>query len=447
MINKKQQAFLGDRETFTNPSLSAKPVLEYSKRVFDINRHCGDKSGTHKFMRKPYRLAKPYTGKNNDPSEKWFAYYSFINPLTGSYQRFKVYEDINLIKDGKEKIKYLSELIKEINKQLVSGYSPFSEKNTLEFYTKKAEQDKYLEENPATPSLLEAMSVFMQKRKTRSVTANTLRTYETYINNIERWLMDVKEADLNVIDFDEAFIYRMLSDMNNAQKWGETHYNNHLAFVRGLINFFASKPQKWIKKDDYEFGVNDLQFKTAKVLKHQYFTDHLRRVVKPELDKNPPLELYMKFIYFSCMRPDEIRHLKIHNVDVEARTIKIVGKTNNRAIPICDELADIIYSLELQKYPTDYYLIGSSGKPSVVRHRPDYFSKQFLKIKRDNKLPEGLTPYGMKHSRIIDLINAGFKDAEIMNLSGHMDTDSYNKYKRDLMGNIVSTMRGKTVEW
>ena len=53
-------------------------------------------------------------GKDGDVKNKWFVYYSFLNPFTAQFERFKVYEDINRCKDPDEKIKYAKDLVKAL---------------------------------------------------------------------------------------------------------------------------------------------------------------------------------------------------------------------------------------------------------------------------------------------------------------------------------------------
>jgi integrase len=160
------------------------------------------------------------------------------------------------------------------------------------------------------------------------------------------------------------------------------------------------------------------------------------------------MEFYSKFIYFSCMRPEEIRNLKIENIDLSGRYIKIVGKTKSRTVPISDELADMLTSLHLEKYPANYYVIGQSGEVSPFMHSENYFSRTFrVEIKEKLGLSKDFTLYGWKHTRVVDLLNAGYSDAEIMNLTGHTDTSSYDKYKRDLVNHIKTRLKGKTIGW
>ena len=216
-----------------------------------------------------------------------------------------------------------------------------------------------------------------------------------------------------------------------------------------LINWFAKKPRKWLDRDNFNIGDDgEIEEKVTRVMKHQYFGDTIFDKVKEAMEPFPQLMFFSKFVYYSCMRPEEIRQLKIENVDITGRYIKIVGKTKSRTVPICDELAEMLTSLELHQYPAYYHVIGKDAEVSASTHSENYFSRIFRQdIKEKLGLSKDFTLYGMKHTRVVSLLNAGYSDAEIMNLTGHRDTASYDKYKRDLIGHMKTRLKGKTLTW
>jgi integrase len=178
-------------------------------------------------------------------------------------------------------------------------------------------------------------------------------------------------------------------------------------------------------------------------LKNQYFGDTIANAVKEKMKAYPKMLFCSQFIYFSCMRPDKICNLKIENVDTQGRYIKIVGETKSRTVLLCDELATMLSSLELEKYPANYYVIGKNGEVSDAMHSENCFTRVFRDdVRMLLGLFENFTMYGLKHTRVVDLLNAEYSDAEIMNLTGHKDPGSYDKYKRELVGQSKTRLRG-----
>lgn len=437
-----------------NPSLSADVEKEALEPPFSVRGLSGDKKGTtkkgFKFMLKQYKWAKVYRGKNGDLLEKWFVYYSFKNPFTLKFERIKVYEGINEFKDLKQKEAFADELCKEVNLNLKAGYNPFEvEKEGLnELHEIKAE--KHLSENPKSPTLLNAFREFLKVKNEKDLSVGTIHAYEGFVSKFENYLFENRLADIRLDNLDTKFIKECLYWLNNIHKWNGTTYNNHLNFWVTLLNWWSKSPRKWINRDDFEIGTDSqLEKKTAKVMRHQYFGETVLNKVKKAMDRFPSLLFYSKFIYYSCMRPEEIRQLKIENIDLNGRYIKIIGKTSSRTVPICDELFEMLKSMQLDKYRSDYYVIGRSSEICNTMHGENYFSRVFREeIKEKLGLSKDFTLYGFKHTRVVNLLNSGYSDAEIMGLTGHRDTSSYDKYKRDLIGNLTNnSLKGKTVDW
>lgn len=380
-------------------------------------------------------------------SDQWFVEYYYRCPADllqygyKEWQRFKVYEDINR-KKGQDKEDYAKLLCDATLIALKDeGYNPF---DAIREQLKKENQVQLKLIN--STSLKAAFKQFLDNKRENGLSDDTIGTYESYISKFENYL-NIIDSHINVEDLDSAFIKEMLSHLHKLHEWNGTTYNNHLNFWVTLLNWFEAKPRQWVKRSDFVIGVNqELEHKSSNPMKHQYFGNNVAEKVKEHLKEFPSVEIYSRFIYYSCMRPNEIRNLKVENIDLLGRYIKIVGKTKSRTVPICDELAELLSSLNLDKYQLDYYVFGSNGVVSDKKHSENFYLRIFReKIRKPLKLSENFTLYGWKHTRVVDLINAGYKDAEIMQITGHSETSSYDKYKRDLMGNINSKLTGKTI--
>jgi integrase len=438
--------FSGDK----NPPLSALVNKSPDLGLFSVKGLFGDTKGTpakFKFMSKKYRLSKIYRGKSGNVQEKWFVFYFFINPLNIKYQRFKVYEGINYLNNLEDKEAYAKELSGEIDKQLMHGYDPFLVENLTQDLILQKQAQKIISEQNEDPLLTEAFIQFLNQKESKQRSKQTMQSYRSYIAKFEAYLIEKKIADIKVSQLTTEFITQLMQWIEIEYKIGGTTYNNHVNFWVTLINWFEKKPRQWLERKSFDFGTDtDLENKTENPLKHHYFSGSAMEKVKKAMEKYPELLYYSKFIYYSCMRPDEIRNLKIENIDLTDRIIKIVGKTGNRVVPICDELAHMIIERNIDNYNMQFYLIGKDGNVNKSMHSENFFARVFRDtIRKKAGLSEAYTLYGFKHSRVIHLLQAGYKDSEVMQVTGHRDTSSYDKYKRDLMGNIDSKLKGKTV--
>lgn len=426
-----------------NPPLSALVELSPLMGLFSLKKQKSNKKVTSTFMPINFKLAKIHRGKNGS---RWFVYYSFLHPGEFKFKRIIVFEGINYIKDLAEKEKFANDLKDAINKKLKDGYSPYQleEVNEAEQELRTLKKQKV---KVVDPLLTDAFIEFLNQKEDKNRSKQTLQSYRSYIAKFECYLIAGKCADIRLSELNTLFITSLMQWIEQEYKLGATTYNNHINFWVTLINWFEKKPRQWVKRTDFDFGLDtDLENKKENILKHQYYTASAMERVKLAMAKHPILLYYAKFIYYSCMRPDEIRNLQIENIDLLGRMIKIVGKTGNRVIPICDELYQMIEERNINASPMSFYLIGSDGLVNKSMHSENFFARVFRdNVRNEAGLSSNFTLYGFKHSRVIHLLQAGYTDSEVMQLTGHRDSSSFDKYKRDLMGNIDSKLKGKTI--
>lgn len=92
------------------------------------------------------------------------------------------------------------------------------------------------------------------------------------------------------------------------------------------------------------------------------------------------------------------------------------------------------------EYPAECFVFSVPHKNRFVKDANPgsqpfgngFFSKRFARIRKKLELSSDFTLYGFKHTRIIHLKTDGVQDGDIMNLTGHLNFESYSKYLRDL---------------
>ena len=119
------------------------------------------------------------------------------------------------------------------------------------------------------------------------------------------------------------------------------------------------------------------------------------------------------------MRPAEIRELKVEKIDHINRQIRIIGKTGDRIVPISDQLMDLINRRGILNKSLKLYIFGHWGDVDERIMGVDYFREKFAEIRKKLNLNNNYGPYSYKHTGVIAMIKAGFKDQDIMILSGH----------------------------
>lgn len=380
------------------------------------------------------KYRKPKIKKPAD--DKWYIEYYFFNPDTQRWKRFKVYEDINRQESG-DRNQYAKDLRAAVLRALEMGFNPFE---TEEEQINPLQVEKSL-------TIIELLQKFIKEKVDNNLSSRTVEHYETFVNHVVRWLK-VTGNEFKSIEFlDESSINEHLKYMKNLKKWRGNTYNNHRDAFIILFN--------WLFENDFvDKKLNPKKLPSMKVdtIRNEYYHGEVREKIREELKKHPEMDRFCRAIYYTCLRPyEELCQIKVEDIDVSNRVIKIkthVGKTGYRFVPICNEFLDMLNNeLEYQKYPMEYYLFSKDGLPGKYRVSKNYFTTRYKAIKAKLGLGIEYSLYSWKHTRVTDLLAQGYLDAEVMDLTGHRDTSSYDHYKRNLGQKINSKIKGKTIEF
>ncbi len=404
----------------------------------------------------PYKLPTIVRGK-----KYWHVAYFYEYPdIPGKYKKFQVKDGVNYVRDLDQREVEIQTLRKDIEIALKRGFNPFMSEQRIESQFFAEETILNLEEDRARVkpwTMIEGMKEFKKNCNQRNLSDNTIRTYNSFINNIEEWLIASENTEIKASEFSSDHALEFLNIYLAGEKLGSRSqekltsrtYNNHCVFFGTLFNRISKLEKKRIKDIRYSIDLDDLELKKDRAEKNRYYAPAIATKIKTELANHPDLYNYIKWIFYSCMRPREISLLQVQHIDLESRQIKAIAptaKTGDRYVPICDELHDLIRKMKLTELPSGYYVFGKDGKPSPEKIYKDHFSGLYRSVKKKFKLDDKYTLYGWKHTRVVNLLAAGFTDPEVMSLTGHRDYQSFMAYRRELMVD-TTTMKGKTMDF
>lgn len=444
------------------PAFSTNEVQKLApKRAFSVSEQKtvakNVASFRKRFMAKtPYKTPSIIRSKNGD----WHVEYRFELPdQSGKFKRFKVRDGINYIRNIEHKEKAIKQLRNDVEKELVKGYNPFIKPESIKNQAheaiknlENAEKQRLIDEVNKKWTLKIAIERFNTYCKWKELSSNTTRTYESFLNNFEEWLNGRNELDIPAYSYLETDLIKFLDTYYDQEDWTPRTYNNHIAFFITFFNRISKLEKKGDRNIRYEIDLTEPEYKTDTAEKNRYYTPIVADLVKKELDRPEykNLKQFIKWIFLSCMRPREIRLLKVQHINLEARQIKAIGptaKTGDRYVPISDELLELIKEFKIEELAPNDHLFWKHNKTPSDMFPKDYFSSMYLEIKKKLNLDKNYTMYGWKHTRVVELIYSGFSDEAIKELTGHRDDKSFQAYKRDLIPNQNSLMKGKTISF
>lgn len=160
--------------------------------------------------------------------------------------------------------------------------------------------------------------------------------------------------------------------------------------------------------------------------------------------------LIIHFLYATGIRQAELMGLKMRDVDVGEKKIKVLGKRNKeRIIPIYDEVAREIkdYLKERNKIEGGdeaFFVTKKGGKlynALVYRVINSYFSKVSTKEKK--------SPHVLRHSYATDLVNNGADLNSVKELLGHSSlaaTQVYTHNSLDKLKQVYNQAHPRSVK-
>lgn len=359
---------------------STKPASSAGFSILDI---MGDKPGTKYVMYKPARIY--------DTGNKWYVYF-FYRDSNGKFQRFKRSFLLNSIEDPKEKMKYAIDLRDGINDQLAKGANPFSDQP----------KKKVL-------SLVQALNEFKTRLYDRGLRLRTVQSYESALRSLYAGMKPVLHQDVKSIT--KQHISSYLKNAALLNKWSNATYNNQLTFIRAIFNYFIEHE---IIDVSPASRVKPIPQVTKK---NKYFDDATFEKIKKKAE--PELLKFLMFMYHTGTRPNEARQLTYEDIDRERKLLRVpAGVSKNKK----DDYAPL----------SDYILDNFKGSGLIFGTYINYFTRRFLKLKKELKLPKDMTMYSIKHTRAVHLAQDGASPYAIMQLFRHSGLDITMAYLRDL---------------
>lgn len=149
-----------------------------------------------------------------------------------------------------------------------------------------------------------------------------------------------------------------------------------------------------------------------------------------ELHSNPMLAWIVRIAIETGMRQSEILNLRVSNVDLQSRIVRLLDTKNNsaRTVPL-SAAATIAFksAIENPTRPSDCDLVFF-GEPGRNGKRSPY---QFTKIWAGIKLALGMNDlhfHDLRHEAVSRLVEGGLSDQEVASISGHKSMQMLRRY-------------------
>lgn len=260
----------------------------------------------------------------------------------------------------------------------------------------------------------------------RKYSMNTKKAYESDLNQFmgflkEQNIISVQQIQKTIIRDYLAFLAHLHND--------ERSIAHKLTVIRQFYKYLMIEK---IVEDSPIEGISQPKLKKTlpKVLSLKEVDQLLAIPLNTKYDfRNKAM---LELMYASGLRISELIHLKVHDVNAEMATVRVLGKGNKeRIVPLGDYAlaALLLYQVEyrsqlLKKERTDDLFLSSRGT-SMSRQA---FFKIVKQCAKEQGIKKDLSPHTLRHSFATHLVENGADLRSVQELLGHSDISTTQIY-------------------
>lgn len=342
--------------------------------------------------------------------KEWFVYYYVINPTTEKLVRKKI--KLNHIHPIAQRRKYANHVINDTNQKLYSGWNPFLEESAPRGFSK----------------LTEVLDLFLKSKK-KELRADSVRTYTSFIEIFQRWLVKSGREKMCTANFNRMDAMNYMDDLDIEKNLSNTTFNNYMRFNR-LI--FA-----WMIDHGYcvENHFTDIKKKITSDKERILIPEVTRNEIKNHLETHDYDFLVVCLLVFHALiRPKEISYLKPNAFALANQTIFLSGQVTknkkDRIITIPNALMPYLVQWNFNGAANNEFIFANDFKPGKTPINARRFSKKWDKLRVELKLDPKMKLYSLRDSGIVQMLNDGISPEEVMKQADHASLEITTVYTK-----------------
>lgn len=252
---------------------------------------------------------------------------------------------------------------------------------------------------------------------------NTIINYEIDIDRYEKFLK-INNKKINNIKYKDVLDF--ISYIKDNHK--STSINRCLSSLRSYYNYLLKENE--VNTNPFKL-VNSMK-KEKKLPEYFKYNEYVELVNSIDINSNLGIRNRCIFEVLLCTgcRCSELVNIKLCDIDLNNREIKVLGKGNKERIVYLGSYAidslNMYLSVrdELSKKDNKYLLVNHLGNKLTTRGIRDIIDKILLKSSLNLKI----TPHTFRHSFATMLLNEGCDLKSVQELLGHVSLSTTSIY-------------------
>ena len=253
-------------------------------------------------------------------------------------------------------------------------------------------------------------------------------TLINYKDDLSFYLDFLNKENIDVLDSDYKVIRNYLSYMYN-KKYSSKTISRHISSLRSFYKYMIK--ENYIVKNPMTLISNPKQ---ESKLPHFLYYNELETILNIP-DKSTPLgqrdSVILELLYSTGIRVSELVNIKLKDINLSTRKIRILGKGNKERI--------VLYG-EYLKNLLDIYL--NDGREKLVKNNQEYLvlnkngsglTTRGVRVIIDNILKKGeidfhISPHVLRHTFATHMLDSGADLKSVQELLGHENLSTTQIY-------------------
>ncbi|AZA50338.1 hypothetical protein EG346_20100 [Chryseobacterium carnipullorum] len=218
----------------------------------------------------------------------------------------KYYKGINIDPDPKERLTAAEVYQKVLRSKLKTGWLPKTKLSSLPIFV------------PVNILINDALDVAIESMRKR-LERKTIQCYSSTVRFFQEMTLIFKWDKTYLDEFKIEHVEQIMKSIASARKWSNNEYNKNITYIKAVFTELVN--ERYIKANPAHGIVSR---KKQKRKGYETLTEKEQtKVIKHFKKMHPNFGIWIKTLYHTGMRPEELRNVKCYMVNLEHEYIQL----------------------------------------------------------------------------------------------------------------------------